>query len=109
MWMLVLLLLGVIFFITNPGAEAQTLPSGALSAQWSARPVQVPAQRLIDELRVQAAQRALAQPPGPITVSVTKEQTHTIAPFTPIGRNPESGQPSDISPVTRLMGNRCAA
>ncbi len=66
-------------------AFAQTAPLPA------ARPIQDPAQQLIEQQREQARQRQLSQPPASITIAPTSETTLDIPPGTPIDAIVESG------------------
>ncbi|WP_175754009.1 ShlB/FhaC/HecB family hemolysin secretion/activation protein [Burkholderia ambifaria] len=64
---------------------AQTAPLPA------ARPIQDPAQQLIDQQREQAHQRQLQQPPASITIVPTSETTLDIPPGTPVDAIAEPG------------------
>nr|WP_232450150.1 ShlB/FhaC/HecB family hemolysin secretion/activation protein [Burkholderia ubonensis] len=64
---------------------AQSLPTPA------GRPVQDPAQLIIEQLREQARQRQLDQPPASVTVAPASEMTLDIPTNTPIGAIVETG------------------
>lgn len=66
-------------------AFAQTAPLPA------ARPIQDPAQQLIDQQREQARQRQLTQPPASITIAPTSETTLDIPTGTPVEAIVETG------------------
>nr|WP_052001589.1 MULTISPECIES: ShlB/FhaC/HecB family hemolysin secretion/activation protein [Burkholderia] len=71
--------------MSHTAAFAQTAPLPA------ARPIQDPAQQLIDQQREQARQRQLQQPPASITIAPTSETTLDIPPGTPVDAIVESG------------------
>ncbi|KFG92324.1 peptide transporter [Burkholderia paludis] len=71
--------------MSHTAAFAQTTPLPA------ARPIQDPAQQLIDQQREQARQRQLQQPPASITIAPTSETTLDIPPGTPVDAIVESG------------------
>ncbi|WP_175948158.1 ShlB/FhaC/HecB family hemolysin secretion/activation protein [Burkholderia pyrrocinia] len=73
--------------------HAQTAPPGA-------RPVQDPAQLIIEQQREQARQRQLEQPPASITIAPTSETTLDIPLGTPIDEIVESGP---TFPVRRIV------
>nr|WP_254614937.1 ShlB/FhaC/HecB family hemolysin secretion/activation protein [Burkholderia pyrrocinia] len=73
---------------------AQTSPAPA------PRPVQDPAQLIIDQQREQARQRQLEQPPASITIAPTSETTLEIPPGTPVDAIVETGP---TFPVQRIV------
>lgn len=73
-------------------AHAQMTPGG--------RPVQDPAQLIIEQQREQARQRQLAQPPASITIAPTSETTLEIPPGTPVDAIVETGP---TFPVHRIV------
>ncbi|RPE14686.1 ShlB/FhaC/HecB family hemolysin secretion/activation protein [Burkholderia pseudomallei] len=64
------------------------------------RPVQDPAQLIIDQQREQARQRQLEQPPASITIAPTSETTLEIPPGTPVDAIVETGP---TFPVQRIV------
>ncbi|UVE70659.1 ShlB/FhaC/HecB family hemolysin secretion/activation protein (plasmid) [Burkholderia pyrrocinia] len=74
-------------------AHAQTPPPAA-------RPVQDPAQLIIEQQREQARQRQLEQPPASITVAPTSETTLDIPPDTPVNAITESGPTFAVKQIT---------
>ncbi|CAE6859413.1 Hemolysin transporter protein ShlB [Paraburkholderia nemoris] len=107
-WMVVLLLVGLLIFVLETApAHAQTPPPGPQPVP-AIRPVQDPAQQLIDQQREQARQRQLAQPPASITVppvlEPTPEQTLDIPPGTPVEAIPETGSTFRIGRID-VTGN----
>ncbi|MBB5406866.1 hemolysin activation/secretion protein [Paraburkholderia sp. HC6.4b] len=109
-WWTCLLALAAIggLFLLNSPAHAQTPPmppmppSGALSAS---RPVQDPAQQLIDQQKRQAQQRQLNQPPATIAVpSPGPESTLNIPPDTPVDQITETGPTFRVREI-KVTGN----
>lgn len=74
-------------------AHAQTPPPAG-------RPVQDPAQLIIEQQREQARQRQLDQPPASITVAPTSETTLDIPPDTPVNAIAESGPTFAVKQIT---------
>ncbi|WP_412026341.1 ShlB/FhaC/HecB family hemolysin secretion/activation protein [Burkholderia cepacia] len=74
-------------------AHAQTPPPAG-------RPVQDPAQLIIEQQREQARQRQLEQPPASITVAPTSETTLDIPPDTPVNAIAESGPTFAVKQIT---------
>lgn len=74
-------------------AHAQTPPPAG-------RPVQDPAQLIIEQQREQARQRQLEQPPASITVAPTSETTLDISPDTPVNAIAESGPTFAVKQIT---------
>ncbi len=74
-------------------AHAQSLPPGA-------RPVQDPAQLIVEQQREQARQRQLEQPPASITVARTSQTTLDIPPDTPVSAIAESGPTFAVKHIT---------
>ncbi|CAE6845142.1 Hemolysin transporter protein ShlB [Paraburkholderia nemoris] len=101
--MLTLLLFGLVLFMASAPTRAQTPPAGVQPVP-AVRPVQDPAQQLIDQQRVQVRQRQLAQPPASITVPATEAQTFNIPPGTPVDQIAESGPTFRISRI-EVTGN----
>ncbi|KVN29790.1 peptide transporter [Burkholderia pyrrocinia] len=73
-----------VVWLAHRPAHAQSLPPGA-------RPVQDPAQLIIDQQREQARRRQLEQPPASITIAPTSETTLDIPADTPIDAIVETG------------------
>lgn len=90
----VVLLLGSCFFLISP-SSAQTPPVPAVGA---ARPIQDPAQPLLDQQRDQARQRALTQAPATIT-GVPDAQTLDIPIGTPVDQIAEAGPTFNVSKI----------
>lgn len=80
-------------WLAHRSAHAQSLPPGA-------RPMQDPAQLIIEQQREQARQRQLEQPPASITVAPTSETTLDIPPGTPVDSIVETGP---TFPVQRIV------
>ena len=86
-------LLVVSLAVLHVPAHAQTPPPAA-------RPVQDPAQLIIEQQREQARQRQLEQPPASITIAPTSETTLDIPPGTPVDSIVETGP---TFPVQRIV------
>ncbi|WP_244117675.1 ShlB/FhaC/HecB family hemolysin secretion/activation protein [Burkholderia contaminans] len=80
--------------VLNVPVFAQTSPAP------TPRPVQDPAQLIIDQQREQARQRQLEQPPASITIAPTSETTLEIPPGTPVDAIVETGP---TFPVQRIV------
>ncbi|MFL9998597.1 ShlB/FhaC/HecB family hemolysin secretion/activation protein [Paraburkholderia sediminicola] len=96
-WVLLiaLLVLAVVVAISDE-ADAQTAPLAV-------RPVQDPAQQLIDQQRERARQQQLDQPPASITIEGNPASgvaaTPDVAPGTPVDQIPESGPTFNIERI----------
>lgn len=91
---IVVFVLGGCLFLCSP-SSAQTPPVPAVSV---ARPVQDPAQPLLDQQREQAKQRALTQAPATIT-GVPAAQTLDIPLGTPVDQIVETGPTFKVSKI----------
>ncbi len=99
-----LALLGVpVVFLAGAPVHAQTPPPGAPPLP-AGRPIQDPAQQIIDQQRAQAAQRALSQPPASIAVPADTGQTLDIPLDTPIDQIAETGPTFRINRI-EVTGN----
>ncbi|KAG8150360.1 ShlB/FhaC/HecB family hemolysin secretion/activation protein [Burkholderia catarinensis] len=76
------------------------MPAHAQTSPPAGRPVQDPAQLIIEQQREQARQRQLEQPPASITVAPTTETTLDVPPDTPVDAIKESGP---TFPVNRIV------
>ncbi|KML49419.1 peptide transporter [Burkholderia cepacia] len=76
------------------------LPAHAQTPPPAGRPVQDPAQLIIEQQREQARQRQLVQPPASITVAPTSETTLDIPPDTPVNAIAESGPIFAVKQIT---------
>jgi hemolysin activation/secretion protein len=83
-------------FAQTPPPAAQPLPAG--------RPIQDPAQQIIDQQRAQAAQRALSQPPASIAIPANPGQALDIPLDTPIDQIAETGPTFRINRI-KVTGN----
>ncbi|CAE6797070.1 hypothetical protein R75461_05004 [Paraburkholderia nemoris] len=83
------LLPGALYGFQVTPSQAQTAAPGPVPFP-AARPVQDPAQQLIDQQKERARQQELNQPPPSIAVPTT-EQTLDVAPGTPVDQIGESG------------------
>ncbi|MGU7771839.1 ShlB/FhaC/HecB family hemolysin secretion/activation protein [Burkholderia sp. MR1-5-21] len=77
-------------------------PVHAQSAPPASRPVQDPAQLIIEQQREQERQRQLEQPPASITIAPTSETTLDIPPDTPVDAITESGPTFPVSRIVLL-------
>ncbi|WP_081069449.1 ShlB/FhaC/HecB family hemolysin secretion/activation protein [Burkholderia stagnalis] len=84
LWVSAAVVVACVVWLAHRSAHAQSLPPGA-------RPVQDPAQLIIDQQREQARQRQLEQPPASITIAPTSETTLDIPADTPVGAIVETG------------------
>ncbi|WP_446904370.1 ShlB/FhaC/HecB family hemolysin secretion/activation protein [Burkholderia sp. YIM B11467] len=76
------------------------VPVHAQTPPPAGRPVQDPAQLIIEQQREQARQRQLDQPPASITVAPTSETTLDIPPDTPVNAIAESGPTFAVKQIT---------
>ncbi|WP_080437269.1 ShlB/FhaC/HecB family hemolysin secretion/activation protein [Burkholderia ubonensis] len=83
-------------WLADRPAHAQSLPPGA-------RPVQDPAQLIIEQQREQARQRQLEQPPASITIQPTTETTLDIPPGTPVDAIVETGPTFAVKRIVLQM------
>lgn len=84
LWVSAAVMVVSVVWLAHRPAHAQSLPPGA-------RPVQDPAQLIIDQQREQARRRQLEQPPASITIAPTSETTLDIPADTPIDAIVETG------------------
>ncbi|KWH41366.1 peptide transporter [Burkholderia stagnalis] len=84
MWVGAAVMVACAVWLAHRSAHAQSLPPGA-------RPVQDPAQLIIEQQREQARQRQLEQPPASIMIAPTSETTLEIPADTPIDAIVETG------------------
>ncbi|KVT82645.1 peptide transporter [Burkholderia ubonensis] len=92
LWVGATVLVVCVAWLAYRPAHAQSLPPGA-------RPVQDPAQLIIEQQREHARQRQLEQPPASITIAPTAETTLDIPPGTPIEAIVESGPTFDVKRI----------
>ncbi|RBB31492.1 ShlB/FhaC/HecB family hemolysin secretion/activation protein [Burkholderia reimsis] len=93
LWLGTSVLVACVGWLAYRPVHAQTAPPGA-------RPVQDPAQLIIEQQREQARQRQLEQAPASITIAPTSETTLDIPLGTPIDEIVESGP---TFPVRRIV------